>query len=58
MNKQTRSEYVANVDKFTFAPSYKKATVKVSKASGFTLGGIVQGIAFVAVSLIVVSFFF
>lgn len=58
MTKQNRSEYVANVDKFTFAPSYKKAPVKACKSSGFTLGGIVQGIALVTVSLIVVSFFF
>lgn len=56
--KQTRSEYVANVQGFTCAQSASKAPVKASKASGFTLGGIVQTIAVVTVSLIAVSFFF
>lgn len=57
MNKQNRSEYLANVNGFTCAPVARKAPVKASKVSGFTLGGIVQTIALVTVSLIVVSFF-
>lgn len=58
MNKQNRSEYVANVQGFTCAQKARKSPAKVSKSSGFTLGGIVQTIALVTVSLIAVSFFF
>ena len=58
MNKQNRSEYLANLNGFTCAQVARKAPVKASKASGFTLGGIVQGVALVVVSLVVFHNFF
>lgn len=56
--KQTRSEYLVNIQGFTCAPVAHKAPVKASKASGFTLGGIMQGLAGLMVVLTVVHFFF
>ena len=56
--KQNRSEYLANLNGFQCAPVARKAYVKASKASGFTLGGIVQGFAGLVVVLTVVHYFF
>lgn len=56
--KQTRSEYLVNLDGFTCAPVARKVPVKASKASGFTLGGIMQGFAGLMVVLTVVHYFF
>ena len=56
--KQNRSEYLANLNGFQCAPVARKAYVKASKASGFTLGGILQGVAMVVVSLVIFHNFF